>query len=440
MKLAIIGTGYVGLPAGACFADFGNNVICVDKIKEKIEVLNKGEIPLYEPGLKEIVEKNLNSGNLKFTTDLKNSVKNANVIMLAVGTPTNPKNEHADLTYIKKAVEEIAEALSIDDGYKVIATKSTVPIGTNEMLAKLINKTNPNIEFDTVSIPEFLREGKAVPDFINPDRIIIGVENKKAKKIIEELYSPFSSKNIPIIYCNRKSAEMIKYASNAFLGVKISFINELADLCEKQKADIRDVAKGIGLDTRIGTKFLNPGPGFGGSCFPKDMLEILTTSQELDSELLVVKSAIDYNTNRSEIIVKKIEKIFNGNLSGKTIGILGLAFKAETDDMRMSPIVPIIKKLVKKDVEIKAFDPQAMENAKEILPDINYTKNLYEATENIDLLIIATEWNEFKNLDFNKLSSNMNSKTILDLRNILSVKEVLDAGFDYNPIGFSIKK
>lgn len=439
MKIAIIGTGYVGLPAGACFADFGNEVVCVDKLSKKIESLNNGDIPLYEPGLLELVKRNREAGRLTFTTDLSSSIKPADIIILAVGTPTDQKSGHADLTYIKGAATEIAQTLTPEDGYKVIATKSTVPIGTNEMLSELIASKNPNIEFDTVSLPEFLREGKAVEDFLNPERIVIGVENDRAKKIMEDLYSPFESNNIPLLYCNRKSAEMIKYAANSFLGIKISYINEIADLCEKLDADVRDVAKGIGLDSRIGRKFLNPGPGFGGSCFPKDMLEILTTSKEINGELKVVKSAIDYNLSRGKIMADKISGVLGDNCAGKKVSILGLAFKAETDDIRMSPAIPVIEALLEKEIKIAAYDPKAMENMKKQFANIEYAENIYEAAKNSNAVVIMTEWNEFKELNFTKLSDIMNRKNIIDLRNILNSYEVKEAGFNYYPIGYNVK-
>jgi UDPglucose 6-dehydrogenase len=437
MKIAIIGTGYVGLPAGVCFADFGNEVVCVDKLEEKITALNAGEIPLYEPGLKEIFDRNKEKGRISFTTDLNSAIKPASVIILAVGTPTDEKTGHADLTYIKAAAKEISQNLTAEDGYKVIAIKSTVPVGTNDMVEELIKSENPNIDIDIASIPEFLREGKAVEDFMNPDRIVLGTETDKAKEILKDLYSPFRTNSIPIVYCNRKSAEMIKYASNAFLGVKISYINELSNLCEKNGADIRKVAKGMGLDSRIGKKFLNPGPGFGGSCFPKDMLEIITSGKEYNTNLSIVEQAIEFNNNRYKTMVEKIKETLGGSLKGKTIAILGLAFKAETDDIRMSPSIKVIQGLLETAATVKAYDPKAMENTQKILPNITYCNEMYETCENADTVVILTEWNEFKEFNYEKLSQNLNNKIIIDLRNILEPKEVTNQGFKYIPIGFN---
>ncbi len=436
MKLAIIGTGYVGLPTGACFADLGNDVVCVDNCSEKIESLNNDTIPLYEPGLAELIQRNRQAKRLRFTTDLQSAVSKVDIVVLAVGTPTDTKTGHADLSFINNAATELAGVLKPEDDYTVIAVKSTVPVGTNDLLAALIAKQNPHIQFDVASIPEFLREGRAIYDFLHPDRVVIGVEQARAKSMLEELYAPFATENIPIVYCNRKSAEMIKYAANAFLGIKISYTNELADLCEQLGGDIRAVAKGVGLDSRIGAKFLNPGPGFGGSCFPKDMLEFVTTAKEAGVQFSTVQAAIDYNLRRGTVIVNKIRTILDGTVSRKNIGILGLAYKAETDDVRMSPAIPIIKQLLAEGARIQAYDAQAMQNMRTLFSDISYASDPYAAAKHADVLVIITEWIEFTQLDFGKIKTLMKHSVVIDLRNILDPKAIVDAGFSYHPIGF----
>ncbi len=438
MKIAIIGTGYVGLPTGVCFAELGNQVVCVDSSELKIQNLNNNIIPFYEPDLQDLLKSNKELGRITFTKNLSLAIKNANIIIIAVGTPSNKETGHADLTFIKNAILEIAQNLSKEDGYKVIAIKSTVPIGTNKLLESLILQYNSNLQVDIVSIPEFLREGKAISDFLNPERIIIGIDNDRAKELIDKLYKPFTERHIPLVFCSRKSAEMIKYASNSFLGIKVSFINELADLCEALGADIRDVSKGIGLDSRIGSKFLLPGPGFGGSCFPKDMIEILTTSKENKTPLTIVEASIHSNSNRSEKILQKIEKALNNNLFNKQIAIWGLSFKAETDDVRFSPAIPIIKKLQEREtsININAFDPEANQNMFQVISNINYFDDMYECAKNADVLIVMTEWPIFADVDIDKLYKTMRLKTILDLRNILNPKKVVERGFNYFPLGF----
>ncbi|MGV3278666.1 UDP-glucose dehydrogenase family protein [Rickettsiales bacterium LUAb2] len=433
MKLTVVGSGYVGLPTSSAFAELGNEVICVDKDQKKIADLQNGKITLYEPDLEELVQKNQTNGKLTFTTDLKSAVESTDIIMVAVGTMPDEKTGNADLSHVENAIKDIALSLNSND-YKIIVIKSTVRVGTNNKLIKIIKQVNPEANFDIISIPEFLREGKAVYDFFNPERIVIGFENHKALEVIKRLYAPFLDKKVPILFCSLNSAEMIKYAANSFLGVKISFINELSDLCEKLGANIKDVAEGIGLDSRIGSKFLKPSPGFGGSCLPKDMLEIKTTARSVNSPLTVVEAALDYNNQRSHILVKKIQNVLE-DINQKSIGILGLAFKAETDDIRKSPTIDIIKILINQGAIIKAFDPKAMDNSKHVLPNITYANNVYDAAENTDALIILTEWKEFTNLDFDKLNKIMKNKIIFDFRNLLNQDNVLNKGFKYVSIG-----
>jgi UDPglucose 6-dehydrogenase len=440
MNVVIIGTGYVGLPVGACFADFGNQVHCVDKSAQKVGSINSGHMPIHEPDLQDIVERNIAKKRLIFTTDIASVIPQADVIIIAVGTPTQSNSQHADLTSLYTVGQEIAQHLSSNDGYKVIATKSTVPVGTNEQLATIIHEHNPSIEFDTVSIPEFLREGKAIEDFLHPDRIVIGVETERAKTVLGILYAPFTHQGIPILYCQRKSAEMIKYASNAFLGIKISFINEISDLCETLDADIREVKKGIGLDSRIGSQFLEPGPGFGGSCFPKDMLEIITTSKEMDSTLTIVDTAFQYNSNRSKIMTKKILAVLGDMHQEKKVSILGLSFKAGTDDIRMSPAIAIISTLLEKGISVAAYDPQSSKHFANLFPEIEYTDTPYQAAQGSHALVIITEWDEFKQLDFGMLATIMKEKNIIDLRNILEANHVAAQSFSYHPLGYNIKR
>lgn len=442
MKITIIGTGYVGLCLGTCFATLNNQVLFYDKLVSKIKLLQNNDIPFYEPDLKELFDINVKNNNLKFTNNFSLSIKKADIIFITVETPTNEETGHTDLSNIKEICTKLSKSLSSKDGYKIIIIKSTVSVGTNEVLTNLILENNADLEFDIVSIPEFLREGKAIDDCFNPSRIIIGINSERAKKILQNLYSPFINKNIPILFCSSKSAEMIKYASNSFLGIKVSFINEFADLCEKTGADIRDVSKGIGLDNRIGNQFLSAGPGFGGSCFPKDMLEILTTSKENNATLSIVEACINSNLAHSAKILNKIEKILqnknNINTVNKKVAIWGLAFKADTDDIRMSPAIPIIKGLQNKKIQISVYDPKAMNNMKKILSTIEYTDSLYSCTIGADAIIIITDWNEFKNINLKKILSTMRNYNIIDLRNILDPNKVIEAGFNYFPIGYNV--
>lgn len=429
MNIAIIGTGYVGLPTGVGLAELGHNVACIDREESKIQALNNGKITLYEDGLEELFHKNVKEKRLKFTTSMKEAVEEADVVMIAVGTPPHPVTKEADMKYIHAAATELAPYLK---AYTVIATKSTVPVGTGDDIESLISKKNPQAEFDVVSLPEFLREGFAVYDFFNPDRIIAGTNNKRAKVVIEKMYEKFKNK---IVFVSRRSSETIKYASNSFLAIKVHFINEMADFCEKSGADILEVAKGMGLDTRIGNRFLNPGPGYGGSCFPKDTLAMSFMARQNEVNLSLVNAAIKGNEDRKEKIALRIVEKIKDDKNAK-IAILGLAFKDGTDDCRESPAIEIILKLLEKNLNITAYDPKAMDIAKEILKDkISYAKNMYECIENADILVLLTEWKEFKELDLKKAKKLMKGKNILDFRNLLDKDKAIEAGFVYSGVG-----
>lgn len=431
MKICMVGTGYVGLVTGACFADFGMEVTCVDKMAEKISMLKKGLIPIYEPGLEVLVSKNIKDGRLKFTTDLKKAIKENLVIFIAVGTP-QAEDGSADLSQVWEVVDVIASEIN---DYKVIVNKSTVPIGTAREVKKYIKKKNPKAKFSVVSNPEFLREGSAIKDFMEPDRIVIGVEDEKAKEIMKEVYKPLYHLEIPILITNIESAELIKYASNAFLATKISFINEIAALCERVGGDVLDVARGIGLDPRIGSKFLQPGPGYGGSCFPKDTRALLDISNKYNYDFKILKATIDVNEKIKERMIEKIKKALNFHYEGKTLGVLGLSFKPETDDIRESISLKIIESFINEKIKIKVFDPKAMDNFKKIYSDLIYCKNPYEVAENSNCLVFVTEWNEFRYLDLKKVYNIMKEKIIVDLRNIYDVGKVKNIGFTYYPVG-----
>ncbi|WP_300704096.1 UDP-glucose/GDP-mannose dehydrogenase family protein [uncultured Campylobacter sp.] len=429
MNIAIIGTGYVGLPTGVGLAELGHNVTCIDREESKIQALNNGKITLYEDGLEDLFHKNVKEKRLKFTTSMKEAVEEADVVMIAVGTPPHPVTKEADMKYIHAAATELATYLKT---YTVIATKSTVPVGTGDDIESLISKKNPQAEFDVVSLPEFLREGFAVYDFFNPDRIIVGTNNDRARVVIEKMYEKFKNK---IVFVSRRSSETIKYASNSFLAIKVHFINEMADFCEKTGADILEVAKGMGLDTRIGNRFLNPGPGYGGSCFPKDTLAMSFMARQNEVNLSLVNAAIKGNDDRKEKIALKILEKIKDDKNAK-IAILGLAFKDGTDDCRESPAIEIILKLLEKNLNITAYDPKAMDIAKEILQDkISYAKNMYECIENADILVILTEWKEFKELDLKQAKKLMKGKNILDFRNLLDKNKAIEAGFVYSGVG-----
>lgn len=431
MNIGIIGTGYVGLPTGVGMAELGNNVTCIDCEQSKVDALRSGKITLYEEGLEDLFNKNVKNGRLRFTTSMKDGVENADVVIIAVGTPPHPVTHEADMKYIYAAATELAEYLQ---GYTVVATKSTVPVGTGDVIEQMIRKQNPKADFDVISLPEFLREGFAVHDFFNPDRIIIGANSEKARKIIEELYKPFVGKT-NMLFVNRRSSETIKYASNAFLAVKIHYINEMANFCEKSGADITEVAKGMGLDSRIGPKFLNPGPGYGGSCFPKDTMAMSFMARQNDVDMTLINAAIKGNIVRKQQMTERILNSVKG-IKNPKIAVLGLAFKNGTDDCRESPAVDIIYELLKSNVNIIAYDPKAMETAKHLLGDkIKYATDMYSAISGSDVLAILTEWPEFKTLDLTKIGQIMRHKNIVDCRNLLDAKKAVFNGFVYKGIG-----
>ena len=436
MKITVVGSGYVGLVSGACFAEFGLNVICVDKDKQKINKLKKGIIPIYEPGLKELVEKNIDEKRLFFETELSRSLNDSSAIFIAVGTPSRRGDGHADLSFVFAAAEEIAKNLK---QYAVIVNKSTVPIGTGKKVYEIVKKINPEVEFDVASNPEFLREGSAINDFMRPDRVVIGCENDRAKNILKELYRPLYLLETPILFTKRETAELIKYAANSFLATKITFINEISDLCEKVGANVSDVSIGIGLDGRIGKKFLHPGPGYGGSCFPKDTLALVKTAQDFKSRLKLIEHVVDSNKIRKKTMYKKILKAIPKTSSQRVIAILGLTFKPNTDDMRDSPSLDIIPSLIKQKCKLRVFDPEGMTEAKKYLSNVKdkiyWCKSAYEACNKSDGLVILTEWNQFRALDMNKLKNLLKRKIIVDLRNIYNPKEVKENGFKYYSIG-----
>lgn len=431
MHIGIIGTGYVGLVTGACFSEFGVFVTCVDKDRSKIDALEKGIIPFYEPGLDELVQRNLKQGRLKFTTDIKETVESSLVIFIAVGTPPK-KDGSADLKYIDNVAAEIARYM---DGYKVIVTKSTVPVGTGKRVKGIIKKNlQGNNNFDVVSNPEFLREGAAINDFMRPNRIVIGASSQQAIAIMKDLYEPLYLIETPFVITNVETAELIKYAANSFLATKISFINEMANLCEKTGADVNMVAKGMGLDQRIGSKFLHAGPGFGGSCFPKDTRAIIKIAEDYGTELGVVRAAVKANENQRRIVFEKIKDAM-GDLKDKEVAVLGLSFKPDTDDMREAPSLYIIERLLREKARVRAYDPVAMENARTVLPDIRYCEDAYETVEGADALIIVTEWNQFRNLDLKRIKTLLRAPFFFDLRNIYEPEKMRKLGFDYYCVG-----
>ena len=427
----MIGTGYVGLVTGACFAEFGVEVTCVDVDESKIERLKNGIIPIYEPGLDTIVEKNAAAGRLHFTTDIADAVKGAAVVFLAVGTP--PKaNGSPDMSYYQQAAKDVAESIN---GYKVLVTKSTVPVGTGKWLREFVSANlKSKTDFGVASNPEFLREGAAIQDFMRPDRVVIGSNEPEAIEVMKELYRPLYLIETPIVITSLEAAELIKYAANAFLATKITFINEIANLCDAIGCDVHDVARGMGMDNRIGRKFLHPGPGYGGSCFPKDTRALTTVADQFGVETRIVDAVIDANERQREAMIPKIEKLV-GDLSGKRIGMLGLSFKPETDDMRESPAIDIVNSLVAKGSIVKAFDPVAMEEAKHCLPNIEYAEDEYDAIRDADVLVIVTEWNQFRALDMDKVKSLLKSPKIADLRNIYEPEDMRELGFEYVGVG-----
>ena len=433
MKITILGSGYVGLVSGTCFSEFGFDVCCVDKDSNKINNLKNNIIPIYEPGLENLVKKNSAANRLSFSNNINKNIKEADVVFVAVGTPARRGDGHADLSYVYEAAEQIAKNLS---GYTLVVTKSTVPVGTGDEVKNIIKQTNPEANFDIVSNPEFLREGNAIEDFMRPDRVIVGCETKKAKAIISTIYKPLYLIETPIIFTDLKTAELIKYSANAFLAVKISYINQMADLCEKVGADIRDVARGIGLDKRIGSKFLHPGPGYGGSCFPKDTLALIETSKRNNTNISIVETVVKYNQQRKYDMAKKIITILKSDYENKKVSILGLSFKPETDDMRDSPCLDIIPRLQEKGIKISAFDPVAMDEAKKIFKDIEFAKNMDSCLKDSDALVILTEWNVFRSLSPSQLNG-MKGNILIDMRNALNPNSFKRSKFDLIQIGRS---
>jgi UDPglucose 6-dehydrogenase len=430
MNICMVGTGYVGLVTGACLADFGMNVVCVDKDAEKIAALQRGEVPIYEPGLKEVISRNERAGRLRFTTDLKAGIEEALAIFIAVGTPPKPDGS-PDLTFVRQVAAAIAEHMN---GYKVVVTKSTVPTGTGRMIEQILREKNGQHEFSVASNPEFLREGSAVSDFLRPDRVVIGASDARAIEILKEIYSPLYLVEVPFVITDVASAELIKYASNGFLAVKISFINEIARMCELMGADVHSVARGMGLDKRIGGKFLHPGPGFGGSCFPKDTAAAADLARQAGYTFEIIEATIRANEKTKRRMIEKIRQIA-GPLSGKTAAVLGLSFKPETDDIRESPALAVVEDLRKDGVRVRAFDPAAMANARAGYPDLDYARDAYDCASGADFLVLATEWNAFRKLDLDRLASVMRSKTMVDLRNVYEPEEMRRLGWTYAGVG-----
>jgi UDPglucose 6-dehydrogenase len=432
MRIVVVGTGYVGLVSGACFADFGHHVTCVDKDDAKIASLQRGEIPIFEPDLDRIVQSNARAGRLVFTKELASVVGEAEAVFIAVGTPSRRGDGHADLSYVYAASREIAEAVK---GFTVVITKSTVPVGTGDEVERIIRQVNPSADVLVVSNPEFLREGAAVRDFKHPDRIVVGTENERARKVMGEIYRPLYLNQAPIMYTGRRTAELIKYAANAFLATKITFINEMADLAEKVGANVQEIARGIGLDNRIGSKFLHAGPGFGGSCFPKDTRALIKTAQDYDAPLRIVEAVSAVNDTRKRAMARKVAAPFGGNLRNKIVAVLGLTFKPNTDDMREAPSIPLITALRDMGATVRAFDSVGMEPARIEMPDIEYCKDPYSCADGADALVIVTEWEQFRALDLDRLKRVMACPVVVDLRNIYSPEDLTNRGFLYQSIG-----
>lgn len=432
MRVAMIGTGYVGLVSGACFADFGHHVTCIDKNEDKIALLRGGGVPIYEPGLDMLVERNMREGRLDFATDLTEAVRNADVVFIAVGTPSRRGDGHADLSYVYAAAEEIAGVM---DGFTVVVNKSTVPVGTGDEVEAVIRKVRPDGDFAVVSNPEFLREGAAIDDFKRPDRVVVGTEDERAIARMRELYRPLYLNETPIVFTTRRTSELIKYAANAFLAMKITFINEMADLCEQVGANVQEVARGIGLDNRIGSKFLHAGPGYGGSCFPKDTIALVRTAQEAGAPVRLIETVVDINDTRKQAMAGKIIAAAGGSVEGKTIAVLGLTFKPNTDDMREAPSLDIIPALQAAGARVRAFDPAGIEEAEKLLKDVDFVTGPYQCADGADLLVILTEWNEFRALDFARLKSALKEPLIVDLRNIYDPAEAAARGFRYVSVG-----
>jgi UDPglucose 6-dehydrogenase len=432
MNIVMVGSGYVGLVSGACFADFGHNVTCVDKDVGKIDALKAGRIPIFEPGLAEIVAKNMKSGQLAFTTELAEAVGAADAVFIAVGTPSRRGDGHADLSYVHEAAREIARAVK---GFTVVVTKSTVPVGTGDDVERIIAETNKDADVAVASNPEFLREGAAISDFKRPDRIVVGTDDDRARQVMNEIYRPLFINASPMMFTTRRTAELIKYAGNAFLAMKITFINEIADLCERVGANVQEVARGIGSDNRIGSKFLHAGPGYGGSCFPKDTLALVKTAQDHDAPLRLIETTVAVNEQRKRAMARKIISAMGGDVRGKTIAILGLTFKPNTDDMRESPALSIVQTLQDAGAVIRAYDPEGMEQAKSLMPDVAYCKNPYEAAKDASAIALVTEWDQFRALDFKRLKKAVATPLLVDLRNVYRPEEVSRHGFTVVGIG-----
>ncbi|MGB6537013.1 MAG: UDP-glucose/GDP-mannose dehydrogenase family protein [Xanthobacteraceae bacterium] len=434
MRIAMIGAGYVGLVSGACLADFGHDVVCVDTDQDKIDTLRRGDIPIYEPGLNELVRTNVDAGRLAFSTELAAPVRDAQAVFIAVGTPSRRGDGHADLSYVFAAAREVAAAL---DGFTVVITKSTVPVGTGDEVERIIRGVAPKADVSVVSNPEFLREGAAIHDFKHPDRILVGSEDERGQKVLAEIYRPLSLNQPPILYTARRTAELIKYAANAFLATKITFINEIADLCEKVGADVQEVARGIGLDNRIGSKFLHAGPGFGGSCFPKDVRALLKTAQDHGVPLRIIEAVAAVNDVRKCAMAHKVSAMFAGAMRGKTVAVLGLSFKPNTDDMREAPSLALITALQDMGARVRVFDPASMDQARMLLKDVTYAENAYECADGADAAVIATEWEQFRALDLDRLHDLMATPVIVDLRTIYRPEDMARHGFAYTCVGRS---
>ncbi len=432
MRVTMIGAGYVGLVSGACFADFGHVVTCVDKDPGKIDRLKDGVMPIFEPGLAELVATNVKEGRLFFTLEAADAIKNADAVFIAVGTPSRRGDGHADLSYVYAAAKEIAEHI---DGFTVVVTKSTVPVGTGDEVEEIIRKTNPNAKFAVVSNPEFLREGAAIGDFKRPDRVVVGTDSEEAREVMRELYRPLFLNETPLVYTSRRTSELIKYAANAFLAVKITFINEMADLCEKVGANVQDVSKGIGLDNRIGKKFLHAGPGYGGSCFPKDTLALTKTANDHGSPVRIVDTVVQVNDARKRKMADRVIAACGGSVKGKTIGVLGLAFKPNTDDMRDAPSLDIIPALQAAGARVKAYDPESMHEAGKALTEVDFCDGPYHAVDGADAMVLITEWDQFRALDFDRVKKLMKSPTVVDLRNVYHPADMVKRGFSYHSIG-----
>ena len=428
----MIGTGYVGLVSGACFADFGHDVVCVDKDRTKIEKLEAGEIPIFEPGLEALVAENVKAGRLSFSLDLAASTPDADAVFIAVGTPSRRGDGFADLSYVYQAAKEIADVMN---GYTVVVTKSTVPVGTGAEVEAIIRKARPDADFSVVSNPEFLREGAAIEDFKRPDRVVVGAEDERAQKVMRELYRPLYLNETPIVFTNRATSELIKYAANAFLATKITFINEMADLCEQVGANVQEVAKGIGLDGRIGGKFLHAGPGYGGSCFPKDTLALVRTAQSANAPTKIVEAVVDINSQRKKKMADRIIAACGDSVDGKTIAVLGLTFKPNTDDMRDSPSLDIVPALQAGGARVRAFDPAGMREAREVLAGVEYVDGPYQALEGADAVVLLTEWDEFRALDLGRMKSLLKTPIMIDLRNVYRPEQMAESGFEYHSIG-----